>query len=38
MGKDQDVRIETLVKICSVLNCIIDDIIEIISYEGKEAE
>ena len=30
MGKGQDVRVETLVKICSVLNCTIDDIMEII--------
>ena len=30
MGKGQDVRVETLVKICSVLNCTVDDIMEII--------
>ena len=30
MGKGQDVRVETLVKICSVLNCTIDEIMEII--------
>lgn len=30
MGKGQDVRVETLVKICNVLNCTIDDIMEII--------
>jgi DNA (cytosine-5)-methyltransferase 1 len=30
MSKGQDVRVETLVKICGVLNCTIDDIMEII--------
>ena len=30
MGRDEDVRVETLVKICGVLNCTIDDIMEII--------
>lgn len=30
MGKNEDVRVETLVKICSVLNCTLDDIIELI--------
>lgn len=29
MGKNQDVRVEVLVKICGVLNCTIDDIMEI---------
>ena len=29
MGKNQDVRVETLVKICSVLECTIDDIMDI---------
>lgn len=28
MGKCEDVRLETLVKICSVLDCKIDDIVE----------
>lgn len=30
LGRDEDVRVETLVKICGVLNCTIDDIMEII--------
>ncbi len=29
LGKNEDVRVEVLVKICSVLNCTLDDIIEI---------
>jgi len=28
MGKGEDVRLDTLVKICAVLDCKIDDIIE----------
>lgn len=30
LGKDEDVRVETLVKICAVLGCTIDDIMEIV--------
>lgn len=30
MGKNEDVRVETLVKICSVLNCTLDDIIDLV--------
>ena len=30
LGKNEDVRVEVLVKICGVLNCSIDDILEII--------
>ena len=30
LGKDEDVRVETLVKVCSVLGCTIDDIMDII--------
>lgn len=30
LGKNEDVRVEVLVKICGVLNCSIDDIIEIV--------
>ena len=29
LGKNEDVRVEVLVKICSALNCSIDDIMEI---------
>ena len=28
MGKNQEVRVETLIKICDVLHCKIDDIID----------
>lgn len=31
LGKDEDVRVEVLVKICEVLGCTIDDIMEIVS-------
>lgn len=30
LGKNEDVRVEALVKICGVLNCSIDDILDII--------
>ncbi len=30
LGKNEDVRVDVLVKICSVLNCTVDDIIEFI--------
>lgn len=29
LGKNEDVRVEVLVKICSALNCSLDDIMEI---------
>lgn len=29
MGKNQDVRVEVLVKICGVLECTLDDIMDI---------
>ena len=35
LGKNEDVRVETLVKICSVLDCTLDDIMEIIPDEEK---
>ena len=34
IGKDEDVRVEVLVKICTYLNCTVDDIMEILP-EGK---
>lgn len=34
LGKNEDVRVEVLVKICVALNCTIDEIMEIIP-EGK---
>lgn len=30
LGKNEDVRVEVLVKICSTLGCTLDDIMEII--------
>ena len=30
LGKNEDVRVDVLVKICSVLNCSIEDIMEIV--------
>ena len=36
LGKNADVRVEGLVKICSVLGCTIDDIMEIIPEEKEQ--
>lgn len=33
LGKNEDVRVEVLVKICKTLNCTLDDIVEILSDE-----
>ena len=30
LGKNEDVRVEVLVKICSVLECTIDDIMDLV--------
>lgn len=30
LGRNEDVRVDVLVKICAVLNCTVDDILEII--------
>lgn len=30
MGRNEDVRVEVLVKICGILGCTIDDIVEIV--------
>lgn len=30
LGRNEDVRVDVLVKICTVLNCMVDDILEII--------
>ena len=35
MGKDQPVSVEVLAKICRVLDCTVDDIIEIFPDEEK---
>ena len=34
LGKNEDVRVEVLVKICRTLECTMDDIMEIIPNEG----
>lgn len=36
LGKNEDVRVGVLVKICEVLGCTIDDIIEIIPNTNSE--
>mgnify|MGYP000897556124 CR=1 FL=1 len=35
MGRDENVNIETLAKICSALNCTMDDIVELMPKENK---
>ena len=37
MGKNQPVNMEVLAKVCHVLNCGIEDIVEIIDDENQEA-
>ena len=32
MGRDEDVRVEVLAKICASLGCTMDDIIEVITH------
>lgn len=34
MGKNEDVRVETLAKICTALKCKMDDIVEVIDDSG----
>ena len=38
LGRDEDVRVEVLIKICSALGCTVDDIIEIIPISTESAE
>ena len=35
LGKNEDVRVDVLVKICTALNCNLDDIMEIVSDESR---
>ncbi len=35
LGRDEDVRVEVLIKICSTLGCTMDDIMEIIPSDSK---
>lgn len=37
MGKNEDVRVEVLVKICKYLDCAVDDIMEI-TQEKKDGD
>ena len=36
LGKNEDVRVEVLVKICQTLHCTLDDIVEILPSEQAE--
>ena len=36
LGKNEDVRVEVLVKICRTLHCTLDDIVEILPDEQVE--
>lgn len=36
MGKNEDVRVEVLAKICTALNCTMDDVIEVIPDEQQK--
>ena len=38
LGKNEDVRIEVLVKICGALDCSLDDIVDIIPDKNTEGE
>ena len=38
LGKNEDVRVEVLVKICAALGCTIDDIMDIIPVSSSEME
>ena len=36
MGKNEDVRVEVLVRICEALGCSVEDIMEIVPHDTKE--
>ena len=36
LGRNEDVRVEVLVKICSTLGCTVDDILEIVPEPDSE--
>lgn len=38
LGKNEDVRVEVLVKICHTLNCTVDDIMEIVPDDEESVE
>ena len=35
LGKNEDVRVEVLIKICAALNCTLDDIMDIVPVDGN---
>ena len=37
MGKNEDVRVEVLAKVCRALNCKIEDIVEVVPDDGTKA-
>lgn len=36
LGKNEDVRVDVLTKICNTLNCSMDDIMDVVSEEGND--
>lgn len=38
LGRDEDVRVEVLIRICSCLGCTLDDILEIIPDKAEVQE
>ena len=38
LGRDEDVRVEVLIKICSALGCTVNDIMEIVPISTDAAE
>lgn len=36
LGKNEDVRVEVLVKICQALNCTLDDIVDILPDDSAK--
>lgn len=38
LGRNEDVRVEVLVKICTVLNCTIGDIVELVPQKTEAVE
>lgn len=36
LGKNESVQLDTIAKICEVLNCKLDDVVELLPNENKE--